>query len=106
MLLDEIARTSAGVAETSSRLRKIEQLSSCLARLGQDEVQAGVAYLSGALPHGAIGVGWASLRDLPAPSVDPPTLQLGVVDATFRRIGALAGAGSQERRTLERHALS
>jgi ATP-dependent DNA ligase I len=105
MLFEEIARTSAGVAETSSRLRKIERLSSCLARLQPDEVPAAVAYLSGALPHDAIGVAWASLRDLPPPATGAPNLELGVVDAALRRIGALVGAGSQAHRRMELRAL-
>jgi DNA ligase-1 len=100
MLLDELVLASAEVAETSSRLRKVERLASCLALLRTDEVPIAVAYLSGALPHGPIGVGWASLRELPA-AAPTPILELTEVDAAFRRIGALAGAGSQGRRTHE-----
>jgi DNA ligase-1 len=101
MLFEEIARTSTDVASTSSRLRKIERLSSCLAQLRPDEVAIAVAYLSGALPHGSIGVGWASLRDLPPPAAPPPTLEIEEVDATLRGIGGLAGAGSQANRRRE-----
>jgi DNA ligase-1 len=101
MLFDEIARTSADVAATSSRLRKVERLSSCLALLRPDEVPIAVAYLSGSLPHGSIGVGWASVRDLPPSAAPPPTLELEEVDATLHRIGALSGAGSQASRRQE-----
>jgi ATP-dependent DNA ligase I len=101
MLFDEIARTSADVAATSSRLRKVERLSSCLAMLRPDEVPIAVAYLSGALPHGSIGVGWASLRELPPPAAPPPTLELERVDATLRRVGGMTGAGSQASRREE-----
>ena len=59
MLLDELARTSAAVAETSARGAKIELLASCLRRLTPEEVVPAVTYLSGALRR--IGVGWASL---------------------------------------------
>ena len=69
-----------------------------LARLRPEEVPIAVAYLSGALPNGSIGVGWASLREVPSPSPSPPTLELVEVDATLRRIGGLAGAGSQAAR--------
>jgi DNA ligase-1 len=103
-LLDEIARTSVEVASTSSRLKKIEQLSSVLARLNPDEVPIAVAYLSGALPHGSIGVGWASLKDVPSPAASP-TIDLVEVDATLRRIGSLAGAGSQAARREALHDL-
>ncbi len=100
MLLEEVAATSADVAATSSRLRKVERLSSVLARLRTDEVPIAVAYLSGALPHGSIGVGWASLRDPPTPA-GQPSLELVEVDAALRRIGGLTGAGSQTARRAE-----
>ncbi len=101
MLLAELAETSAAVAKTSSRLKKIELLASCLARLRPDEVPVAVASLSGSLPQGRIGVGWASLRTLPPPKPPPPTLELLDVEAAFRRIGALAGSGSQAERKRE-----
>ena len=100
MLLEEVAAASADVAATSSRLKKIERLSSVLAGLRPNEVSIAVAYLSGALPHGSIGVGWASLRDVPPPAAGA-TLELIDVDATLRRIGGLAGAGSQGARRDE-----
>jgi DNA ligase-1 len=101
VLLGEIAHTSVDVAATSSRLRKVERLASCLARLQPAEVPIAVAYLSGVLPHGSIGVGWASLRDLPPPAPPPPTLEPMEVDATLRRIGMLSGRGSQATRRGE-----
>ena len=49
-------------------------------QLQPDEVPVAVTYLSGTLPR--MGVGWASLRDLPAPAQPPPTLEvLDVADA-------------------------
>jgi ATP-dependent DNA ligase I len=97
MLLDEVAAASADVAATSSRLKKVERLSSLLAQLRPEEVPIAVAYLSGALPHGSIGIGWASLRQVPSPAA-APELELVEVDATLRRIGGLSGAGSQAAR--------
>ena len=97
MLLDELARTSAAVAETRARLQKTRLLAACLERLRADEVPVAVAYLSGELPHAPIGVGWAALRELPPPAVEP-TLELSEVDTTLRAIGAVAGPGSQARR--------
>ena len=100
MLLDEIARTSADVAGTPARLAKIERLSACLRRLRPEEMPVAVAYLSGELPQGAIGVGWALLRDLPAPAPQP-SLELLDVDAALRRIGSMTGLGSQAARRDE-----
>ena len=104
MLLDEVVAASADVAATSSRLRKVERLSALLAGLRPDEVPIAVAYLSGALPHGSIGIGWASLREMPAPA-DAATLELVEVDAILRRIGGLSGAGSQAARRDALHDL-
>ena len=105
MLLDELARTSAVVAETRARLAKTRLLADCLAQLRPDEVPVAVAYLSGELPHAPIGVGWAALRDPPTPAAEP-RLELLEVDAALRQIGAATGPGSQSaRRTLLRELL-
>ena len=100
MRFEEIVRASHDVADTSSRLKKIERLSSVLAGLRPKEVPTAVAYLSGVLPQGSIGVGWASLKD-PPPPAERASLELLDVDGTLRRIGALSGAGSQAARRTE-----
>jgi DNA ligase-1 len=105
MLLEEIARTSAEVADSSSRLAKIERLADSLRRLRPEEVPVAVAYLSGELPEGTIGVGWASLRDLPPPSSPPPSLELLEVESALRRIATTTGQGSQTARRNELHQL-
>jgi DNA ligase-1 len=101
VLLEELARTSAEVAATSARSKKIGRLAACLAELRPEEVGVAVSYLSGELPQGSIGVGWASLRDLPPPTTGAPTLALLDVDAAMRRIAALSGKGSQASRRAE-----
>jgi ATP-dependent DNA ligase I len=100
VLLAEIARTSADVADTSARLKKIERLAASLAALHPEEVRIAVAYLSGELPQGSVGVGWALLRDLPPPAAEP-TLELLEVDAAIDRIAGIAGKGSQALRRAE-----
>jgi ATP-dependent DNA ligase I len=100
VLLEEIAETSAAVAASSARLAKVERLAACLRRLDMDEVHPAVAFLSGELRQRQIGVGWAALREVPPPAA-MPSLTVAEVDATFERIGRLAGPGSQaERRRL------
>ena len=98
MLLDEIARTSTDVAATSSRLAKIARLADCLSHASPDEVAVAVAYLSGFLPQGTIGVGWAALRELPPPASPTPALELLEVHEAVSRIAAIAGRGSQAAR--------
>ena len=105
MLLAAVAAASADVAATSSRLEKVARLSSVLAALEPGEIPIAVAYLSGVLPQGSIGVGWASLKDLPPPAPAPATLELLDVDAALARIGSLAGAGSQTARRTALHDL-
>jgi ATP-dependent DNA ligase I len=100
VLLSDLVATSEAVAGTSSRTAKIELVAAALGRLAPDEVPAGVAYLAGDLRQRQIGVGWALLRDPPAPTV-VPTLTVGEVDRACERIGALAGPGSiNERKRL------
>jgi DNA ligase-1 len=101
MHLADIARTSASLASTRARLKKVELLADCLRRLRPEEVPIAVAYLSGELPGGSIGVGWASLRGLPPPAPPPPTLELVDVDAALTRIRAAKGPGSQNARRRE-----
>jgi ATP-dependent DNA ligase I len=94
VLLAELTASSQAVSETRARTAKIERLSETLRRLGPAEVAIGVAYLSGELRQRQIGVGYRSLRDLPAPA-DAATLEVAEVDAACERIGAFAGPGSQ-----------
>jgi ATP-dependent DNA ligase I len=104
VLFDEIAQTSFAVASTSSRLAKIARLADCLGQAGPDEVGIAVKYLSGVLPQGTVGVGWAALKELPPPARDP-TLELLEVDSAISRVASVSGSGSQARRREELAAL-
>lgn len=97
MLLERIARTSLEVADTSSRLAKIELIASCLRALDPKEVPVAVAYLSGILPQGTIGVGWATLREMP-PAATEPTVEVLELDAVLTSISRATGTGSQTAR--------
>jgi DNA ligase-1 len=99
VLLVEVATTSVDVGGTSSRLTKVAHIAGLLQRAAADPalVAIVVSWLSGELRQRQIGVGWASLRSRPAPAPDP-TLTVAEVDATFWRIGAVSGKGSQARR--------
>jgi DNA ligase-1 len=101
VLLEEIARTSAAVAEASARLVKIELLADCLRRSRPEEMSAAVAYLSGELTQGTIGIGWASLRNLPPAAQSPPSLEVIEVETALRRIASTTGRGSQAARRSE-----
>jgi len=97
MQLREVVETSEAVAATRSRTAKIEAIAGCLARMAPDELPAGAAFLAGEPRQRRLGVGWASLREVPPPAGEP-TLTVGDVDAAFDRLAALAGSGSQTAR--------
>jgi DNA ligase 1 len=97
MLFATVAQVSDAVAATSARTEKVALLAAALRGLTPDEAEVVVSWLSGALPQRQIGVGWASLRALPAPAVNP-SLSVTQVDETLSAIGLSAGPGSQQRR--------
>lgn len=92
--LSAIVNVSRAVAATSARSRKVALIADLLRTTDADDVAVVVAYLSGELRQRRTGVGWASLRDIPPPVVDP-VLTMRDVDTAFERIAAAAGAGSQ-----------
>jgi DNA ligase-1 len=81
------------VAATASRTQKEEALAAAIAALAPEEVPAGVALLSGTVRQRATGVGWAALRDAPAPAA-APSLTVGELDAAIERVTGTRGAGS------------
>jgi DNA ligase-1 len=96
-LLSAVASTSALVAETGSRLRKTEAIAALLGTCTPEEVRVVVAYLSGEVPGGTVGVGWASLRDVPPPAATA-SLRLLEAQALIDRIRSATGQGSQAAR--------
>jgi DNA ligase-1 len=104
MRFAELAATSAAVAATSGRKAKVELLAAALRGLAPAETEPGAAYLSGELRQRQTGVGWASLRELPAPA-PTATLTVAEVDRAAAAIAEVAGAGSQARRRELLHRL-
>ena len=100
VLLVELSETWQAVAATRSRLTKIGLIAERLRQLAPAETVPGVAYLCGELRQRQIGVGWAALKELPAPA-SAPSLAVAEVDALLDTIGQCGGPGSQrERRQL------
>ena len=104
MRLRDLVDVSTAVGATSSRTAKTEAIAELLRTARPEEVAPAVAFLSGRLTQRQIGVGWAQLRDRPAPAPDP-ALTVAEVDATFGRIGEMRGAGSQAARREALHDL-
>ncbi|WP_026875909.1 ATP-dependent DNA ligase [Jiangella gansuensis] len=97
MLLNDVADTSAAVAEVSGRLAKTDLLAACLRRAAPAEAEVVASYLAGELRQRRTGLGYAALRSVPPPS-HPPTLEVLEVDAEFAALAALEGKGSTTRR--------
>jgi DNA ligase-1 len=99
MRLADLVATSRRVAETRSRSEKTGALADLLRRLGPEEIDIAVAYLSGHLCQGRIGLGGAALRSaMPGSAAAEPALTLLEVDAAFERIASVSGAGSTAER--------
>jgi DNA ligase-1 len=97
MLLRELAATSAAVADESGKTAKTTLLADLLRRADPAEVPVAVTYLSGDLPQRQIGVGWASLQEVPD-AAEEATLTVAEVDQVFGEIGAATGTGSRAAR--------
>lgn len=100
MRLRALVAASEDVAATPSRLGKVARLAACLREAGPDEAAIAASYLAGALPQGSIGVGGATLRELPSPARDA-TLELLDVDAALARVVRAVGPGSHRVRREE-----
>jgi DNA ligase-1 len=96
VLLADLVAASARVGATRARSEKTAHLAALLRRLEPREVEVAVAFLSGRLRQGRIGLGWAALREARAAArpADSPALQLLEVDAVFDRVAAVSGRGS------------
>ena len=100
MQLHDIAAASSAVSSTRRRLGKISELAQILRRLTPEEIPIAVAYLSGSLPQGRIGLGWSVISQ--ARAVNPaeqPSIELTELDDTFSRIANIRGAGASRTRT-------
>jgi DNA ligase-1 len=93
VLLSEVVTVSRGVTASSGRLAKVELIATALRDAGPDDVAFVVPWLSGELRQRRTGIGWASLRDLPAPA-GVPGLSVAEVDRAFEAAAAVSGAGS------------
>lgn len=95
-----LASASQRVGATSRRTIKAKELSDCLRELAEDEVDIATQYLSGDLPQGKIGIGYATLRSVgDTPPMDVPQLSIKDVDATLTKYMTTKGTGSTAVRT-------
>jgi DNA ligase 1 len=93
----DLVRTSQRVASTSSRRDKIAYLADYLTELEETDIAPAVAYLSGVIPQGALGVGWATLGEPPEPAGEA-SLAVSDVVAVLDALADTSGPGSNRRR--------
>lgn len=93
MLFADLVSTSRAVAATSARNEKIALLAEAIGDLPHKELAVAASYLAGVVPQGAFGVGYASLRTLPA-AAPKPSLTVLAVDAAFDEIAGISGSGA------------
>ena len=95
----EIVETSSRLSGTRSRLEKMGLLGEVLGRSPLDEVPLVVSCLSGRLPRGRMGIGYATLQDIRrVEGASEPSLELREVDAIFGELERVGGAGSSAAR--------
>jgi len=87
------------VSATAARLMKAAELAALLRALGADEIEIATHYLSGEIPQGRVGIGYASLQAAAAvTAVQQPQLTLPELDGRLGAIAAIRGNGSAARR--------
>jgi DNA ligase-1 len=99
VLLADLVDTSAQVADTSGRLKKIDLLAGCLRRLAPDEREVGARYLAGEVGR-KTQVGYALAGEVAreAAPAAAPWLTIGEVDRRLGEISELRGPGSNRGR--------
>nr|EIF93587.1 ATP-dependent DNA ligase [Streptomyces tsukubensis NRRL18488] len=90
MLLARLAEASRAVADASARSRKTALLAEVFAETEPAEAALVIAYLSGRLPQGRIGVGWNALKAPPPPAA-APALTVTATDRALTALAAVAG---------------
>ncbi len=98
MRLAELAAASAAVAANRARNKKRDLLSVLLKGAGSEEQRAVVAWLSGELVGGKLGVGWAELGRLDVMPAEVEKLTVAEVEHALSEIAATAGRGSSVQR--------
>jgi DNA ligase-1 len=103
-LLSALVDTSQRVGASSSRRTKISELANLLRILQPEEIEIAVNYLSGELPQGRIGIGYAAVQAATADRLGADrvaataTLTLADVDRSLSALATQSGPGSAERR--------
>jgi DNA ligase 1 len=103
-LLAELVQASQRVGATAARRGKVSELAALLKLLAPEEIDLGVHYLSGEIPQGKIGIGYAAVRAAASTAAastsaaGPAGLSIAEVDAKLSALAGIRGPGSAARR--------
>jgi DNA ligase 1 len=98
-LLADLVTASARVGATASRLAKVRELAGLLRALSPEELPIAIAFMSGEIRQGRLGVPYATLAVARDAGADvPPSLTLREVDRAFETLAAISGKGASARR--------
>ncbi|HJS76676.1 MAG TPA: hypothetical protein VJ778_04660, partial [Burkholderiales bacterium] len=100
-LLAEVARVSAAVAATASRLEKTRLLAECLRVLEPGEMEIALPYLSGEIRQGKLALGYAALKSAIGNAAPAAGLSVRDVDSAFERLKLVKGRGAASLRQAE-----
>ncbi len=99
-LFANLVGASERVGATASRVAKVRELAALLRTVPADEIEAAVAYLSGEIPQGRIGIGYSMLQAATAQSAaQSATLSIAEVDRWLTMVADIRGGGSAARRS-------
>jgi DNA ligase 1 len=106
-LFANLVAVSQRVGATSARLAKVRELAACLRAVEPNEIDTAVHYLSGEIPQGRFGIGYAALRKASENSgaAAVPALAIDDVDRSLADVAAIRGSGSAARRDRALQAL-
>src|SRR5512136_476479 len=100
ILLKTLADVSEKVGATSRKKEKISLLAHLLQQGQGKEISLAALYLSGRLPQGRLGIGWATLQEaLQGVRVSARSYTLADVDRFFDSLSREKGPGSVNRKT-------
>ena len=97
MLFEQVAQTSAAIAQASARKKKVALLATLLKQLPPDEVAFAARYMSGLVGY-KLGISYATVREMRVAPAAAASLTLTEIDARFAAIAAMSGSGSQKAR--------
>src|SRR5215207_8988917 len=97
VLFEQVAQTSAAIAQASARKKKVALLAELMKQVPAGERAIAARYLSGDVGR-KLGISYATVHEVRVAPAATAALTLTEVDARLAAIAAMGGAGSQKAR--------